>query len=65
MQIKTSAARPRAHSPLLIGLTALVGFVAGACLVGLAKFPSSSMLKTAETESKAPSPVMPAALASV
>jgi hypothetical protein len=38
MQIKTSAAGARAHSPLVIGLTAVAGFVAGACLVGLAKF---------------------------
>src|SRR6267154_4885174 len=60
MQIRTSAAR--AHSPTLIALTALAGFAAGACLVGLTKFPST-LSKTAEpaaaTASTRPAQVAP------
>jgi|SRR5882757_1449218 len=40
--------RSRTNSPIRVGLTALAGFVAGACLVGLMTFPSSRQLRTDE-----------------
>jgi hypothetical protein len=40
--------RSRTNSPLRVGLTALAGFAAGVCLVGLMTFRSSPTLKTDE-----------------
>jgi len=52
MEIGSSPADPRSRGPfpLLIGLTALAGFVAGACLVGLTKFLPGPLPRAAQTD---------------